>query len=88
MAPAPMPGATSPRCRTPASRPTPPAIDRFWLFRTPLCRRSGFVLLASLASLTQLFMIRGYRAGGASALAPFEYARLPFAMMHGFLLFR
>ena len=32
-------------------------------------------------------MIRSYRIGEASALAPFEYLRLPFAMLYGFPLF-
>jgi drug/metabolite transporter (DMT)-like permease len=32
-------------------------------------------------------MIRGYGTGEASALAPFEYSRLPFAAIYGFVLF-
>jgi drug/metabolite transporter (DMT)-like permease len=32
-------------------------------------------------------MIRGYKIGEASALAPFEYARLPFAALWGYFLF-
>jgi drug/metabolite transporter (DMT)-like permease len=42
---------------------------------------------AALASLAQVCFIRGYRIGEASALAPFEYARLPFAAAYGFWLF-
>ena len=32
-------------------------------------------------------MIRGYGTGEVSALAPFEYFRLPFALLYGFPLF-
>lgn len=42
---------------------------------------------AGLASLAQVCMIRGFRIGEASALAPFDYARLPVAAGFGFLLF-
>jgi drug/metabolite transporter (DMT)-like permease len=64
------------------------AVPAALVWRTPTLFDLGLlVLLGCLASLTQVFMIRGYRAGEASALAPFEYARLPFAMMYGFLLF-
>lgn len=42
---------------------------------------------AACASLGQLCFIRGYKLGEASALAPFEYARLPFAAAYGFWLF-
>jgi drug/metabolite transporter (DMT)-like permease len=64
------------------------AVPAALVWRTPTLFDLGLlVLLGCLASLTQVFMIRGYRAGEASALAPFEYFRLPFAMMYGFLLF-
>lgn len=42
---------------------------------------------AACAMLAQICFIRGYKIGEASALAPFEYARLPFAVAYGFLLF-
>ncbi|MDX1540786.1 MAG: DMT family transporter [Geminicoccaceae bacterium] len=42
---------------------------------------------AAFASLAQVCMIRGFRIGEASALAPFDYARLPLAAGFGFLLF-
>jgi drug/metabolite transporter (DMT)-like permease len=64
------------------------AVPAALVWRTPTLFELGLLaLLGCLASLTQVCMIRGYRIGEASALAPFEYARLPFAMMYGFLLF-
>lgn len=42
---------------------------------------------SALASLAQVCMIRGYRLGEASALAPVDYARLPLAAGFGLLLF-
>jgi drug/metabolite transporter (DMT)-like permease len=54
------------------------AVPAALVWRTPTLLELGLlVLLGCLASLTQVFMIRGYRAGEASALAPFEYVRLP-----------
>jgi drug/metabolite transporter (DMT)-like permease len=44
-------------------------------------------LAAVCSSLGQFCFIRGYRIGEASALAPFEYARLPLAALYGLLLF-
>ena len=45
------------------------------------------LLVGVLASLAQLCIIRGYKIGEASALAPFEYSRLPFAATYGIFLF-
>jgi drug/metabolite transporter (DMT)-like permease len=45
------------------------------------------LVAAGCASLAQVCFIRGYKIGEASALAPFEYARLPFAAAYGFWLF-
>lgn len=42
---------------------------------------------AGSGSIAQVCMIRGFRIGEASALAPFDYARLPFAALFGFVLF-
>jgi drug/metabolite transporter (DMT)-like permease len=64
------------------------AVPAALVWRTPTLYELGLlVLLGCLASLTQVFMIRAYRIGEASALAPFEYFRLPFAMLYGILLF-
>ncbi len=64
------------------------AVPAALVWRTPtLVELALLVLLGCLASLTQVFLIRGYAIGEASALAPFEYFRLPFAMLYGFLLF-
>ncbi|HET6518299.1 MAG TPA: DMT family transporter, partial [Geminicoccaceae bacterium] len=43
--------------------------------------------LGAVSSLAQVCMIRGYGVGEASAMAPIEYGRLPFAALYGFLLF-
>jgi drug/metabolite transporter (DMT)-like permease len=64
------------------------AVPAALVWRTPtLLELALLVLLGCLASLSQVCMIRAYGIGEASALAPFEYFRLPFAMLYGFLLF-
>jgi drug/metabolite transporter (DMT)-like permease len=64
------------------------ALPAALVWRTPTLLELGLlVLLGCLASVTQVCMIRGYASGEASALAPFEYARLPFAAIYGFFLF-
>lgn len=45
------------------------------------------IALASIGSLAQLCLIRGFRIGEASALAPFDYCRLPFAAALGYVVF-
>ena len=45
------------------------------------------LLAAALASSAQLCMIRGFRSGEASALAPLEYIKLPLAAFYGIVLF-
>jgi drug/metabolite transporter (DMT)-like permease len=57
------------------------------VWRTPSLFDLGLLLLGSVSNLSQICMIRGYRIGEASALAPFEYARLPLAALYGYLLF-
>lgn len=47
----------------------------------------GMAAAAGCASLAQLCMIRGYKIGEASALAPLEYVRLPLAAVYGFFFF-
>lgn len=64
------------------------AVPSAFVWQTPtLIEIAMLVLLGCVASLSQVFMIRGYGIGEASALAPFEYARLPFAATYGFFLF-
>ena len=64
------------------------ALPAALVWQAPTFAELGWMALAAgLASLAQLCFIRGYRIGEASALAPFEYARLPFAAAYGFLLF-
>jgi drug/metabolite transporter (DMT)-like permease len=64
------------------------ALPAVFVWRSPtLAELALLVLLGCVASVTQIFMIRGYGTGEASALAPFEYSRLPFAAIYGFFLF-
>lgn len=64
------------------------AVPAIMVWRTPTLLELGLlVLLGSVSNLSQVFMIRGYKIGEASALAPFEYARLPLAALYGYLLF-
>lgn len=81
----------------------PPLCILFWLgivtstmtlplalavWRQPTLAELGLMgVAAGLASLAQVCLIRGFRVGEASALAPFDYARLPFAAGLGFLMF-
>lgn len=48
---------------------------------------AGMAVAAGCAIGGQFCMIRGFRIGEASALAPFEYAKLPIAAAYGVLLF-
>ncbi|MGH6954963.1 MAG: DMT family transporter [Alphaproteobacteria bacterium] len=43
--------------------------------------------VAALGAIAQVFSIRGWRTGEATALAPFEYSRLLFAGIFGYLFF-
>ena len=64
------------------------ALPAYLVWQPPTLLELGLMLLVGgLASLAQLCIIRGYRLGEASALAPFEYSRLPFAATYGILLF-
>lgn len=64
------------------------ALPAALVWQTPTLAELGLlVLLGGLANVTQVCMIRGYRIGEASALAPFEYFRLPFAAAYGYVLF-
>jgi drug/metabolite transporter (DMT)-like permease len=64
------------------------AIPAILVWRTPtLWELCLLLLLGGVSNLSQVCMIRGYKIGEASALAPFEYARLPFAALWGYFLF-
>jgi len=64
------------------------ALPAYLVWQPPTVIELALMLLVGvLASLAQLCIIRGYKIGEASALAPFEYSRLPFAATYGILLF-
>lgn len=48
---------------------------------------AGLLLVGALGTLSQLALMRAYRLAEASALAPFDYLRLPFAALYGWWLF-
>ncbi|MEZ5863346.1 MAG: EamA family transporter [Geminicoccaceae bacterium] len=45
------------------------------------------MLMGLVGSIGQLCMMQAFQLGEASALAPFDYARLPFAAAFGWLVF-
>jgi drug/metabolite transporter (DMT)-like permease len=45
------------------------------------------VLMGVVGSIAQLCLMQAFKLGEASALAPFDYARLPFAAAFGWLIF-
>ena len=62
----------------------PPAL---WVWRWP--DLWGWVLafgIASTATIGQYFWVQAFKAGEMSAVAPFEYLRLPFAVFLGWLI--
>ena len=63
-------------------------IPAAFVWQTPTLAELAWMLLAAaLASSAQICMIRGFRIGEASALAPLEYLKLPLAAVYGYLLF-
>ncbi|MFZ5789570.1 MAG: DMT family transporter [Pseudomonadota bacterium] len=63
----------------------PPAL---WVWQTPGSSEWALLIaIGVLGALAQSFWIRAYRAGEASAVAPFDYLRLLFAGIAGFLVF-
>jgi drug/metabolite transporter (DMT)-like permease len=63
-------------------------IPAAFVWQTPTLAELAWMLLAAaLASSAQICMIRGFRIGEASALAPLEYLKLPLAALYGYLLF-
>lgn len=63
----------------------PPAL---WVWRSPsISEWALLIVIGVLGALAQSFWIRAYRAGEASAVAPFDYLRLLFAGVAGFMMF-
>lgn len=64
------------------------AVPAWLTWRNPTWTELGLLLaIGILANLGQFCMIRGYRLGEASRLAPLEYTRLLFAIMFGAYFF-
>jgi drug/metabolite transporter (DMT)-like permease len=58
------------------------------VWQTPTPTEWGLALaLGTMATLGQSCVIRAYSAGEATAVAPFDYLRLPFSMLLGFWFF-
>lgn len=63
----------------------PPAI---WFWKTPTLEETILLLVLGMVSLVaQMCNILGFRAGEASAIASFDYVRLIFAVLIGYLIF-
>ena len=59
-----------------------------WVWRTPTWEEAGLAALMGLLGVgSQAAIVKGYRTGEASAAAPFDYSRLLFATLFGFVLF-
>lgn len=59
-----------------------------FVWQWPTLSEIGLMLvMGTLGTVSQLCLMRGYRLADASFLAPFDYARLPFAAALGFLFF-
>jgi drug/metabolite transporter (DMT)-like permease len=58
------------------------------VWTTPsLTQLALMLLMAVVGSLGQLCVMRGFRLGEASAMAPFDYTRLPMSAAYGLVLF-
>lgn len=63
------------------------ALPAIWVWRWP--DAWGWILavgIASSATVGQYFWVQAFKAGEMSAVAPFEYLRLPFAVFAGWLI--
>lgn len=59
-----------------------------FVWQTPSVHELGLLfLMALVGTASQFCMMRGFRLGEASALAPIDYARLPISAFYGVLLF-
>jgi drug/metabolite transporter (DMT)-like permease len=64
------------------------ALPAIWVWRWP--DAWGWTLaigVAASATVGQYFWVQAFKAGEMSAVAPFEYLRLPFAVFMGWLIF-
>jgi drug/metabolite transporter (DMT)-like permease len=64
------------------------AIPAIWVWRWP--DAWGWVIavgVSASATIGQYFWVQAFKAGEMSAVAPFEYLRLPFAVFMGWLIF-
>lgn len=65
------------------------AVPMLFVWTTPSLEQLALIaLMGVFTAFAQTCMVHGLRAGEASAVAPFEYARLPYAALFGFLLFQ
>jgi drug/metabolite transporter (DMT)-like permease len=59
-----------------------------YVWQTPTLEEAGIACAMGLLGVgAQAAIVKGYRTGEASAAAPFDYSRLLFATLFGFLLF-
>lgn len=64
------------------------AVPAALVWETPTLRELGFLILVGItATLGQACSLRAYRAGEATAVMPFDYARLIFATAYGYVFF-
>jgi drug/metabolite transporter (DMT)-like permease len=64
------------------------AVPAALVWTTPTWRELAFLVLVGIAAtLGQACSLRAYRAGEATAVVPFDYARLIFATLYGYLFF-
>lgn len=63
-------------------------LPALFVWRWPSIEALGWlVMLGSLGTLSHISVVRGYRSVDASACAPFEFLRLPFAAFLGYAIF-
>jgi drug/metabolite transporter (DMT)-like permease len=63
------------------------ALPAIWVWRWPdLCGWTLAVGIALSATIGQYFWVQAFKSGEMSAVAPFEYLRLPFAVFAGWLV--
>jgi len=63
-------------------------VPAWWTWRVPSLTDLGLIgLMGIFSALGQTGMVYGLRAGEATAVAPFEYSRLLYAVLLGYLLF-
>ena len=64
------------------------ALHAMWFWVWPTLEQLGLVLLMGLFSaIGQTCMAKGLKAGEASVVIPFEYSRLLYAGLFGYLIF-